>query len=40
VTAALRKAGLKDEIPEFTAEAMSGDYDALLRTCMRWVDVQ
>ena len=40
VTAALRKAGRKDEIPEFTAEAMSGDYDALLRTCMRWVDVQ
>lgn len=27
------------EIQEFTNEATSGDYDHLLATCMRWVDV-
>lgn len=26
-------------IAEFRAEAYSGDYDHLLQTCMRWVDV-
>ncbi len=35
--AAMRSAGIPDEqIYAFQAEAMSGDYDALLRTCMRW----
>lgn len=28
------------EINEFRAECMSGDYDNLLRTCMRWVSVE
>lgn len=27
-------------IDEFTDEAKSGDYDHLLQTCMRWVDVE
>lgn len=25
-----------DEIAKFTEEVMSGDYDNVLRTCMRW----
>lgn len=29
----------KAEIDQFKAEAMSGDYDHLLRTCMAWVTV-
>ena len=28
-----------EEIAAFTAEAMSGDYDHVLQTVMRWVDV-
>lgn len=40
VTKALRRAGVEPEkIDEFTEEAMSGDYDHLLQTCMRWVEV-
>src|SRR5712671_2458826 len=35
VQGALRRAGVpQEEIDEFYAEAMSGDYDHLLRTCM------
>jgi hypothetical protein len=30
----------KEEQQQFTKEAMSGDYDNLLATCMRWVDVK
>ena len=29
-----------EEINLFRKEAMSGDYNALLATCMKWVDVQ
>ena len=37
---AMRKAGLdKLEIDEFYKEAKSGDYNHLLATCMKWVDV-
>jgi hypothetical protein len=37
---AARKAKLpKEKIDEFQKEAMSGDYDNLLQTCMRWFDV-
>ena len=37
---ALRRGGVpKEEIDKFMAEAMSGDYDHLLQTCMAWVDV-
>jgi hypothetical protein len=40
VSKALRKAGVSsDEVKEYTSESMSGDYDNLLRTAMRWVSV-
>ena len=40
VLAALDRASLRQEsIKEFSEEATSGDYDHLLRTCMKWVDV-
>lgn len=29
----------EDEIKAFMDEAMSGDYDHLLQTCMKWFDV-
>ncbi len=29
----------KTETDEFLKEAMSGDYDHLLQTCMKWFDV-
>ena len=41
VRKALRKAGVSnDEVERFADEAMSGDYDNLLQTCMKWVDVR
>lgn len=41
VSGALRKAGVgAAEVRRFYAEATQGDYDALLRTCMKWVDVR
>ena len=41
VTAALRKAGVPaEERDRFRDEAMSGDYNNLLRVCMEWVDVR
>lgn len=41
VQGAMRKAGLtKEQIAEFIKEATSGDYDHLLATAMKWVDVQ
>ena len=41
VSAAMRKAGVASgQIEMFRAEAMSGDYDHLLRTCMEWVTVE
>lgn len=41
VRKALRNADVsKDEIEKFTQEAQSGDYDNVLRTCMRWVAVR
>jgi len=37
---ALTKAGVsKDEISLYIKESMSGDYENLLRTAMRWVSV-
>jgi hypothetical protein len=39
VSQALRKAGHGDQVKQFQTEAMSGDYDNVLRTCMKWVDV-
>jgi hypothetical protein len=41
VTNALRRNRVQNsEIDEFVKEAMSGDYDHLLRTCMSWVEVE
>jgi hypothetical protein len=41
VSKALRQAGVPaDEVKQFQGEAMSGDYDNVLATCMAWVDVQ
>jgi hypothetical protein len=35
-----RKAGVSDaEVKGFLHEAMAGDYDGLLQTCLRWWDV-
>lgn len=36
MTAAERQA----EVNAFVAEATSGDYDHVLQTCMRWVEVE
>jgi hypothetical protein len=40
VRKALVDAGHHDEVEAFLAEATSGDYDHLLGTCMRWVNVR
>ena len=40
VRKALRQANVSDaEIETFTSEAKSGDYDHLLQTAMKWVNV-
>ena len=40
ITKALRRSGAtKEEVDQFKEESMSGDYDNLLQTCMRWVNV-
>lgn len=40
VALALRRAGVScGEIDEFRKEAMNGNYDHLLQTCMIWVSV-
>ena len=40
VRRALLKSGVApDQIEEYCKEAMSGDYDHLLQTTMKWVDV-
>jgi len=41
VASAMRRAEIPQaEIDEFTNQATSGDYDNVLGTAMRWVDVQ
>lgn len=41
VQKALRSAGVPaSEVAEFVKEASSGDYDNVLQTAMRWVDVR
>jgi hypothetical protein len=41
VRAALKRAGVpKEEVKEFTREATDGNYDELLATVMRWVQVE
>jgi hypothetical protein len=40
VIKAMRRGGVKnDQIELFQEEATSGDYNHLLATCMKWVDV-
>jgi prophage antirepressor-like protein len=39
VAQALRRAGHGDQVAAYRAEATAGDYDHLLQTTMRWVDV-
>ena len=41
VRRALDKAGVPDDVVEtFVRKALSGDYDNMLQTCMRWVEVE
>ena len=37
---ALRKAGQAELLSEFQKEAMSDDYDHLIRVCTDWFDVE
>lgn len=40
VANALRSAGVpKAEVNAFQKEAMSGDYDNVIQTCMKWVEI-
>ena len=40
-TKAAKRAGIdRGEIEKFKSEAVSGDYNNLLRTCMEWFDVE
>lgn len=40
VSDALRKGGVpNEEVETYISESMSGDYDNLLRTAMKWVNV-
>jgi hypothetical protein len=40
VRRAMKRGGVsQEEIEAFTREATAGNYDHLLQTCMRWVDV-
>ena len=41
VNRAMKQAGVpQSERDEFMSEATAGDYDQLLATCMRWVEVE
>jgi hypothetical protein len=41
VKAALKAGGAtEEEVKEFFTECTSGDYDHLLATCMKWVEVR
>ncbi len=40
VSKALKRAGATaEQVKEFTTDAMSGDYDHVLQTCMKWVSI-
>ena len=36
---ALKETGHKDLVTQMQSEAMSGDYNTLLRVCMKYVDI-
>lgn len=40
VSSALKKAGQKENAEKFMKEAMSGDYDHLLATAMKYVEIE
>jgi len=41
VKSAMRRAGIaQEEISAFIKEATSGNYDELIATCMKWVEVE
>ncbi len=40
VTQAMRRGGFKEHIEPFKKEAMNGDYDHLLQTCINYVEVR
>jgi hypothetical protein len=40
VRKALERAGHREEAKAFFDEALSGDYDHVLQTCMDWVNVE
>lgn len=41
VRRALDRAGINDDVVEtFVRQALSGDYDHVIQTCMKWVDVE
>lgn len=40
VTKALKSAGMKTEADKFLEEAITGDYNHLLRTAMKYVEVE
>jgi len=40
VSKALKRAGLKAEAEAYMKEAMGGDYDHLLQTTMKYVDIE
>jgi len=39
VTKALKRGGRSDLVAQFRKDAMSGDYDNLLQTCFKYVNV-
>jgi len=40
VRKAMRRAGIaEEEIQKFRNEATAGDYDHMLQTCMKWVEI-
>ncbi|KKN04830.1 hypothetical protein LCGC14_1093530 [marine sediment metagenome] len=39
VSTALKKKGLGDQVKKFQEEAMSGDYDNVLRTAMKYANI-
>ena len=40
VTKALKRVGMKTESDAFLEEAMAGDYNHLLRTAMKYVEIE
>jgi len=40
VRSALRRGGREDLIEAFTREATAGDYDHVIQTCLRYVDIE